>query len=429
MYLSGSKWNLRRKGRGSRPWRVLFLLAVIVGLVFLWQIYIPTIPPPFVPTPTPTRSSAAIELEAESLFESGRLTQAEEAYRAAISVNPQEITYYIDLARVLVFMGDYENAELAARDALVVDGDSPLGHAVLGWVLDFKASTEEDDQIRSALLDNALSEVERALSSNPGSALIQAYYAEVLIDHSPTAYTEARQAAEEAIRLAPNLLEAHRALGYVYEVTQNYELALENYLVAASFNPRLPLLHINVGNMQRALGDYASAEESYLNAVALAPENPEPLALLANLNANVGEYGKASQYAEQAVALDPTNPRLRGLLGRMLFSNGDYDGALIQLELATRGGQSPGGEWVEGLSLVEAGQTADLRVVEYYTRYAMTLARQGRCEGSEGAIAIAEALLTNFEDEITVFNAREALITCGELEREPTPTPEATSGS
>jgi tetratricopeptide (TPR) repeat protein len=197
--------------------------------------------------------------------------------------------------------------------------------------------------------------------------------------------------------------------------------------VAARINPRLPLLHLNVGNMQRALGDYAAAEESYLNAVALAPENPDPLSLLANLNANVGEYGKASQYAEQAVALDPTNPRLRGLLGRMLFSNGDYDGALIQLELATRGGQSPEGDWVEGLSLVEAGQTADPRVVEYYTRYAMALARQGRCEGTEGAIAIAEALLTNFDDEITVFNAREALITCGELEREPTPTPEATT--
>jgi tetratricopeptide (TPR) repeat protein len=405
---------------------VLFLLAVIAGLVFLWQIYIPTIPPPFVPTPTPTRSSAAIELEAESLFESGRLAQAEEAYRQAISVNPEEITYYIDLARVLVFMGEYEEAELSARDALVVDGDSPLGHAVLGWVLDFRASTEEDSQIRTALLDSAMSEVQRALDSNPGSALIQAYYAEVLIDHDPTAFTEARAAAEESIRLDPNLLEAHRALGYIYEVTQNYELALQNYLTAARINPRLPLLHINVGNMQRALGDYAAAEESYLNAVALAPENPDPLALLANLNANIGEYGKASQYAEQAVALDPTNARLRGLLGRMLFSNSDYDGALIQLELATRGGQSPEGVWVEGLSLVEAGQTADMRVVEYYTRYALTLARQGRCEGSEGAIAIAEVLLTNFEDETTVFNAEEALVICGEREREPTPTLEAT---
>ena len=417
MYLRGSKWHLRKKRRRSNPWRVLLLLILVASAVYMWQFYIPTVPPLFIPTPTQTRSPASFVLEAESLFQVGRLAEAEASYLEAIAVNPKEVAYYIELARVRMFAGMYSKAETAARDALVIDPDSALAHAVLGWSIDFQASQEQDAAIRSELLLIALTEAERAVELNPNLALVRAYYAEIIIDNSIADYEKALEEAQLAIELDPTLLEPHRALAYVWELTGNQQLALESYQAAMQINPYLPRLHMDIGNMMRALGDMDGALQSYTRAVALAPTNTEPLTLIATLYAGIGEFGKASQYARDAVDLDPANPHLHGNLGRMYYHNNVYKEAIIQFELAIRGGQAEAGVWVDGLPL----DPANSRVVEFYYTYGLALAKQGQCEV---AVPIFEALLRGVPDnEIAVFNAQEGLILCEQLS---TPTPEGT---
>lgn len=417
MYLRGSKWHLRKKRRRSNPWRVLLLLILVASAVYMWQFYIPTVPPLFIPTPTQTRSPASFVLEAESLFQVGRLAEAEASYLEAIAVNPKEVAYYIELARVRMFAGMYSEAETAARDALVIDPDSALAHAVLGWSIDFQASQEQDAAIRSELLLTALTKTERAVELNPNLALVRAYYAEIIIDNSIADYEKALEEAQLAIELDPTLLEPHRALAYVWELTGNQQLALESYQAAMQINPYLPRLHMDIGNMMRALGDMDGALQSYTRAVALAPTNTEPLTLIATLYAGIGEFGKASQYAKDAVDLDPANPHLHGNLGRMYYHNNVYKEAIIQFELAIRGGQAEAGVWVDGLPL----DPANSRVVEFYYTYGLALAKQGQCEV---AVPIFEALLRGVPDnEIAVFNAQEGLILCEQFS---TPTPEGT---
>jgi len=101
--------------------------------------------------------------------------------------------------------------------------------------------------------------------------------------------------------------------------------------------------------------------------------------------------------------------------------------AVIQLELAIRGGLAEDGREVQGLPLAEPGQAVDDRVVEYYYTYGLALAKLDRCEE---AVRIFQALLQGVPDnEIAVFNAEEGLVICGELEPAPTseaePTPES----
>ena len=425
MYLSGSKWNLRKKRRRSRPIRILSLLVIIAGVVYIWQFYVPTAPPLFIPTPTPTRSPASYVLEAGSLYEAGKLTQAELAYHEAIKADPREPAHYVELARVRMFMGDYEGAEEAARDALVLEPDLAIAHAFLGWSLDFLSGELRDEDTLAAgeKLAEALREVEAGYDLNPNVPEVRAFYAEVLMDIDIQNYERALENARAAILLDNTSLEGHRALAYVWELTGNRELALESYLTARSLNPNLPPLHIDIGNMLRALGDIDGARESYLNAVALSPISTQPLTLLVQLYAGVGEYGVASQYARQAVELDPANPRLRGNLGRMYYHNGALEEAIAEFNFAIRGGQAPEGIWVDGLSL----RPDDFRILEYYYTYGLALAKQGVCEE---AIQIFEAiLLTAPEDEIAVFNAEEGLVICGQLERTPTPEGEDTAGS
>jgi tetratricopeptide (TPR) repeat protein len=360
-------------------------------------------------------------LEGENLFKAGKLQAAEDAYMQAIAADPREIAHYIELARARIFEGEYEQAENAARDALVIDSDSALAHAMLGWALDFKASTINDPLERETMLVEALTEAQRALDLNPNAPEVRAIYAEVLIDNNINAYEEALESARAAVALDNSSLMAHRALAYVWERTGNPQLALESYQAARNLNPNLPSLHIDVGNMLRVQSDIEGAKESYLKAITLAPTDTLPLTLLVQLYANVGDYGVASQYAQQAVALDPSNPRLHGNLGRMYYHNGLYEEAVSQFELAIRGGTSPEGVFVEGLPL----NNSNSRVLEFYYTYGLALAKLGVCTD---AVEIFRVILQAApDDEIAVFNAEEGLVLCGELER--TPTPEETTDS
>jgi tetratricopeptide (TPR) repeat protein len=420
MYLSGSKWNMRRKRPGLNPGRILLLLALIGGGIYVERFLVPSVPPLFIPTPTPTRSPATYALEAESFFQAGKLGQAEDSYRQAIEVNPTDPDLYVALARVLVFAGKYNDAETEARNALLIQPELPSAHAVLGWALDFQGSDH---------LVEAEAEVRGALEADPNNAMAQAYLAEVLMDQYTLLgsgdYHDAIAAAEKAVQQDPNIVETHRALGYVLESTANYPQALQEYQRALSINPNLWVLHLAAGNMQlnQDPPDLDGAIQSYLNASAFNPTNPLPLQLIAQAYSRFGEYGKASQYASDAVNLDPSNPSLHGDLGVMYFKNEDNESAVRELNLAVRGGQTDDGVTVRGLPI----DPANARIVSFYYTLGLALARQGQCDE---ASPIFEALLRGLpDDEIAVANATEGLILCGVVEPTVTPAVTPTSGS
>lgn len=416
MYLSGSKWNVRRKRPPLNLWRIILLLGLIGGAVYVERFLVPTVPPLFIPTPTPTRSPATYALEAESFFQAGKLEAAVESYRLAIEANPRDPDLYVALARVLVFAGRPSEAEIEARNALLISPDLPAARAVLGWALDFQGPDH---------LIEAEAEVRAALASNPDFALAHAYLAEILIDQYVTLdegdYRDAVEAAERAVQLDPNIVETHRARGYVLENTANYKDALAAYQRALTINPNLRLLHLAIGDMylNQDVPDLDKAIQAYLNASSFDPTNPEPLRRIAKAYSNFGEYGKASQYANDAANLAPSDAGLHGDLGVSYFKNGDFEQAASELSLAVRGGTTSGGITVLGLPI----DPESPRVVGFYYTLGLALAELDRCEE---ASPIFEALLRGVpDDEVAVGNATEGLVMCGIIT--PTATPVVTA--
>lgn len=409
MYLSGSKWNVRRRRPRSRPWLILILLLLIGAGVYVEHVIVPSVPPPFVPTATPTRSPATFVLQAESLFAAGKLDQAEEAYLQAIAIDPQQAAFYVALARTQVFNNRAEEAAASAEDALLIDPNSAQAHAVYAWALDFMGG--------QASIARAVEEIAKALQIDPNSALALAYQAEILMDSDPANYREALEAAERAVQIDPNLLEAHRALGYVWESTANYDRAMQSYETALRINPNLAILHVSMGNMLLNQGDTNAAISSYLQASQLMPTAVQPLQLIAQAYARVGDFGKASQYAETAAGLRPADPRLHGDLGRMYYKNNDLDQAVRELELAVRGGTTEDGVVVPPVPW----DPARASTVEFYWTYGLALAKTGQCGL---AVEIFEALLAEVrEDAIAVENVTQGMILCGVIQPTATPRP------
>src|SRR3990172_4944240 len=92
MYLKGSKWSMTKKRKPLRVFRILILVVVYFN-----QVVIPTMPTPFVPTPTATRAPESYISEAEGLFNDGKLLQAISVYEEAIRYNPNDANIYLAL--------------------------------------------------------------------------------------------------------------------------------------------------------------------------------------------------------------------------------------------------------------------------------------------------------------------------------------------
>jgi len=403
MYLGSNRWRMTKKRRRPVNLWLIALLVLLIGAGLYFQHFIvPTIPPPFLPTDTPTTSAASFAKEAADLFLSGKLNAAEQAYRQAIQADPSNADLHLSLARVLVFDRHYSDALESAQNALLLNPQYAMAWAVYGWVLDFLPNRTTD----------AEKAVRDALQRDPSLPYAHAYLAEILADEGE--WQDASNEARQALSLAPNLMESHRAMGYVFEFTANYTQAIQEYKAAVAIQPNLATLYISLGNNYAALGDVTDAVDSYLHATALDPSDAEPYARIARTYAGAGQFGKAAQYAEQAVQYSSQDPRVHGLLGVMYYHNGDLQKAIPELSLAIAGGQTSDGQQVQGLAL-DSGT-----IGEYYWTYGLALAKLDRCPE---AIPIFRLVLAGIPDDaLAVTNATQGLVICNVIQPTPTPT-------
>lgn len=407
MYLRGNKWTMTRRTHRPSLWRITVLVALIGAALYVNQVVVPATPPLFVPTPTPTRSPESFVNQAQEYYQAGKLAQASEAYKQAIASDPANPSNYIALARLQVFLREYDQAVENAQNALLKNPNNPLGHAVLGWALSFQGKYGEAEL-----------EIKKALASDPNLALAHAYYAEILMNQGDFGlYDRAAEESKKALDLEPTLLESRRARGIVLLNTQNLEQAVQEFQAAITINKNIADLHLYLGVTYRALGELGLAQESLLASYALNPTNTTALTELSRAFFADGRYAQAAQYAEEAVKVDPSDPRLHGNLGISYYKNNDYAKAIPSLAFSVKGGVTEDGAVVEGLPL-DYG-----KVMEYYWYYGFALARSNRC--SE-AVPIFQALLTGVpNDEIAVYNATEGLSLCQQTLSQPAATPTA----
>src|SRR5512139_1228012 len=132
MYLRGNKWNMTRRTRRIPIWRLLLLAALIGVMLYINQVVVPATPPLFVPTPTQTRSPESFISQAQEAFNSGKITQAIQAYKNAINADPTNPSNFVSLARLQVYAGEYDEAIENAQNALLKNPNNPTAHAVLG---------------------------------------------------------------------------------------------------------------------------------------------------------------------------------------------------------------------------------------------------------------------------------------------------------
>jgi tetratricopeptide (TPR) repeat protein len=406
-----------RQRRKKINWFFIAMLVLLIAVVTYMDRFVLTVEnSPFMPTPTITRDPESYIADAEAFFNDGKLIDSINTYLEAIRLRPDDPALYIALARVQIFAGRYDEALVNTENALLLNPDNSMAHALRGWALTQVGEyVAADESIKNAL----------TLDANNG--LAHAYNAFLLgrmaVENTGPYVDPIQNAIEEsrvAIVLAPNSLDAHWARGYVYQITDNRELAIQEYLTAININSNISELHLDLGVTYRANGNIDEAIQQYTLANTLNPTDYRPDLYSARALIAISEFDKASQYAETAVRDAPTDPYLRGNWGYILYKNFEWPAAIEQLSLTINGGTTADGQVIEPLP--PSGD--DVWVARYYYVYAILLAQNDRC--SE-ALPLTQIILDAFRfDTDATYNAEYVQGLCAESAGATPGTPSAT---
>jgi len=208
------------------------------------------------------------------------------------------------------------------------------GEAYLAFVQAHDLSTRPD-KFRGDI-ENAEQLFERATKLDPNFA--EAFAGLTWIDNwmyhtfDPTAARKekARAAAEEALRLQPNLPEAHLALGfYYYYCERDYQNALREFAIAKLSLPNSAEVYMAIGSIERRQGKWAQSTGNFEKAVSLSPRDSFILVNLAdNYRANKN-FETADKILGRAIEAAPNSLSARAAKAMLPL---DWKGDLSMME-------------------------------------------------------------------------------------------------
>ena len=457
MYINERK-NLFRHPRGSsNPYIIMAILLVMVVLVAVVRSFAQgEIWPPFIPTPTPTRTVNSFVIEGDTHFEAGNLEKAIQSYQQALVLEPENAHIRANLASIMVYSSytmttDQERLDRLNQALEVIDlakADDPNNSEVLAMranVLSSLANSNLPEAEQKEFRNQAESEALIAIQLDNNNLLAKAYYAEILMDQfkyeqANDYISQAREAGGES------LMDVCRIQAYIYEMFRDYNLAIDWYVKASDIAPNLTFLYNRIGVLYRYLGQfdesrYDTALEYFAKAAGLNDQlgidDPIPYMAIANTYIRMGEAMIASRNAYKALEINPYNSDTYGQVGVIYYRARNYEGSIQMLRCTVTGCDAE----QSCLAREEDPCQSDIVIsplpltnttVLYYYTYGSALAglhRPGLDNNCEEAAVVFRKIREQFSDNdvvMNIVNASENICKINPDEVLPTDTPAPT---
>lgn len=259
----------------------------------------------------------------------------------------------------------------------------------------------------------------QAIALDPDFALAHARLASVCAEifhyYEPTQDWEnrARTEAQIALRLQPNLAEAHLALGQcIYWMDQDYERALEQFDIASRLSPSNGDIGRLIAAIKRRQGKWEQSLKEYERVAKLDPQNPNTVRELIFTNTAMRRWPEAAHWVERLRAMAPASVVAKIQSGYVDFWwRGDT--ALLKsfLNQVPPGVDPDGGvtsvRWE--VAMLDRDYTAARRAIDASTAKELSYIGEGATPRSffEGCIALAQGDIAGaqkyFEDAQPVF--------------------------
>lgn len=191
-----------------------------------------------------------------SFHQSGRLSEAERAYKKAIKINSDFVEAHNNLGNVLLDRGRIKEASTAFRRALELLPDQPMLLANIGNVLQLQGKNRE-----------AVGWLRKAIAKDPDYAPAYSNLGNALKEMD--SLTEAVDCYRCALKIDPCLAETYTNLGSTLKELGELEAAVEHHDRAIQLKPDFTRAYYHRGNVLGEIGLLARAIASHEQAIQL----------------------------------------------------------------------------------------------------------------------------------------------------------------
>jgi len=178
----------------------------------------------------------------------------------------------------------------------------------------------------------------------------------------PDALRRAKAAAQTAVELDPTLPQGVFALGVIKGYDEwDWSGGITDLRCTIDLNPSFAMAHYHLAWFLALVGRMPEAIDEHIRARDADPLNPLHTAWLGSLYSQDGQYDKAFEEAGKAIELNPKFPIGYRVLGEVYRRQGKWDQAIEAIQKAA--GMDPAWRWLLGVFYVEAGKTAEARLI------------------------------------------------------------------
>lgn len=259
----------------------------------------------------------------------GQFAAAEQEYRAALLLDPENADIYVSLALVLSGQQKHDDSEAAAREALRLNPDNDQAHFILGMELKMKGDW-----------DGVIAEDRKALRLNPNNAEAHTELGTMLVQKGDLDGAVAEYHA--ALRLAPNDATTHVILGYALGQKGDWDGEIAEERDALRLNPKyadadwVSMVHSDLRDALWHRADWDGLIAEAREELRLNPDDEMAHFVLGIALGHKGDMdGEIAEYRE-ALRLKPDDDNVQALIGLALSQRGDWDGAIAEYREAIR---------------------------------------------------------------------------------------------
>jgi len=287
----------------------------------------------------------------------GQYAEAEQEFRAALTLGPPSADLYLSLASVLGRQRKWDDDVTAAREAVRLNPNSMMAHILLGLALGGKGDWDgavaehrealrlnsSDDYAHAYLglalggkhdWDGEIAEERKALDLNPHNDFARANLGTAL--GSKGDWDGAIAEYRKALDLNPNNDVAHANLAAALGNKGDSDGALAEYRKALSLNPNSEVAHANLAAALGKKGDWDGATTEYREVLRLNPKDDRGHVNLGDALRNNGNWDGAAAEYHAALQLNPNSDGAHAGLGLVLAVRGDWDGTVAEEREALR---------------------------------------------------------------------------------------------
>ncbi len=257
----------------------------------------------------------------EQLAGEGKIDEAIEAFRRAISIDPQYAAAHHNLGVLLRRQGLINEAIESYTRAIAIQPDFAEVHNNLGASL--KDLGRLDEAVASYLKALAIKPDYAEAHNNLGNALRELGKLD-----------EAVANFHKALAIKPDIAEAHNNLGNVLQELGKLDEAVASFHKALDIKPDYVEAHSNLGSAFKQLGKLDEAVASFHKALAIEPDYAEAHSNLGNAFAELGRLDEAVASYLKALAIKPDYAEAHNNLGNVLQKLGKLDEAVASFHKA-----------------------------------------------------------------------------------------------